>query len=50
MYGGGLEWKLTHLCFLLSLVDETVWRVHSYETLPIGFHLLPFKCALLVPK
>lgn len=23
MYGGGLEWKLTHLCFLLSLVDET---------------------------
>lgn len=32
MYGGGLEWKLTHLCFLLSLVDESVWRVHSYET------------------
>ena len=37
MYGGGLEWKLTLVWFFLSLVDETVWRGHSYETSSDGF-------------
>ena len=37
MYGGGLEWKLAHVCFFLSLLDETMWRGHSYETSSDGF-------------